>query len=473
MEFLSPGFFAFVAVVVAIFNLGPPHTRQLTLLIASYVYYASLYPPHSIVLLGVTVTAYVGGTVVRRDHRRFVAALYVAAILAPLLLFKYASFGTDIMRHAGLLSGAPIQRWLVPTGISFFTFQALGHLFDARAGRTNPNAGLISFGLFLAHFPNLLAGPIERSRRLLPQLTALHRARGANLYAGARLVLWGVFCKRVVADNLASIVDAVVAEPQVQSGLTLAAGFSLYSFQIYFDFLGYTAVAIGLARCFNLRLHRNFRRPYAAGSLREFWHRWHISLSTWFRDYVYIPLGGNRLSEPRRSTQIVGVFVLSGLWHGAGLNFLLWGALHGLGYAVEDRLRRWRGTSARNWRAVPGVRMLGIAATFAFVTIAWILFRTPSGPDAILVLTRIASLERSANGQWLSSALYQPDALWFLFMLLVAIAIDGVRGSRRGLNRVPVTRREIAVELTAVNWLAVTVVLFGDLGARDFLYFRF
>lgn len=472
MAITSLAFVGFAVIVLLAYNAASVRIRPGLLLVTSLLFYASFSLRHLAVLLFVTLVAYVGGIALDRRTRWALPVAIVGALL-PLFVFKYSGLVASIIRP-GLSDSVPLS-FALPVGLSFFTFQAVSYLVDVRRGRADAERDLTRVALHLALFPKLLAGPIERASTLLPQLRTRDRTSGLNLHVGAKLVLWGFFCKLVVADNVASIVDAVLKNPGDESGGSLAAAFTTYAFQIYFDFLGYTYIAIGIARCFNIHLTPNFLVPYSATSLREFWHRWHITLSSWFRDYVYVPLGGNRTRGITRLAQLLLVFTVSGLWHGAALTFVAWGAFHGIAYAVEDfgRRRLAFGVQARGLAPPWMLRAARRTVVFTIVTLGWILFRSPDFSTVGIVLSRIAVFDESRPWLALNDVFCQPDSRWFLVLMLAAIMLDASSRFRAVLEEVPNSGRRLAGELAYVNLFAVSLVLLGDLGIRDFTYFQF
>jgi D-alanyl-lipoteichoic acid acyltransferase DltB (MBOAT superfamily) len=278
----------------------------------------------------------------------------------------------------------------------------------------------------------------------------------------------------VVADNVALIVDRVLASPTQESGGSLTATFAMYSFQLYFDFLGYTTIAIGVARLFEVQLSQNFDRPYGSTSLRDFWRRWHITLSSWFRDYIYVPLGGKATRGLSRVGQMLVVFFVSGLWHGAGLNFLAWGGFHGTAYVLEEHLRKRRDNGNSQSAGRDRLSSWGrLAITFSIVTVAWVFFRLSDFSEIHAVFERIFFINTDVPYWSINPVLMQADSLIFLGILLTGIALDSSRQARVMVEWVPTKRREIATELVFVNWLVVTLVLVGNQGSRDFVYFRF
>lgn len=476
MAMTSLAFVGFVLGVLLAYNAVSARVRPVLLLAVSLLFYASFSVRHLTVLVAVSLVTYVGGIAVDTRKRGALPAAIVATLL-PLAVFKYAGWIVNTAQEAWGAGDSIRPVLALPMGLSFFTFHAVSYLVDIRRGHVNVESNWVRVGLYLAFFPKLLAGPIERASKFLPQLWTLDRSRALNVYAGAKLMLWGFFCKLVVADNVGGIVDAVLKTPMEQSGASLTVASTLYAFQIYFDFLGYTHIAIGVARCVNIHLTPNFLVPYAATSLREFWHRWHITLSSWFRDYVYIPLGGNRTAGLQRVGQLVLVFALSGLWHGAALSFLAWGAFHGVAYAAEDWGRRRLAVvfAERHERPLlaAAVRCAQRLLVFTIVTCGWVVFRAPDLGSVSIVFGRILGVDGATSRFAMHGVFWRSDSLWFLALALIAVTLDASPRFRAALERVPDSGPGLAGELAYVNLFAVSLVLLGDLGVRDFTYFQF
>ena len=381
----------FAAVFVLYFTL-PVRLRNPLLLLSSAVFYMWWRPLYIIfILFSVTVDYFVARRLDRRDGpatRRLLLAASLASNLGLLFFFKYFDFAARSLAAAAGLAGRewepPILDLVLPVGISFHTFQALSYTLDVYRREIPVERSLPKLWLYVLFFPQLVAGPIERAKNLLPQFDEIHYPDEIRIAAGLRLILWGLAKKMVIADRLAGLVDAVYATPRAFSGWPLAAATVAFAVQIYADFSGYSDIAIGTAQVLGFRLQTNFNRPYFATSPVEFWRRWHISLSTWFRDYVYIPLGGGR--GRTRAVALLATFLLSGLWHGAKWTFVVWGLYHGLVILI------WRGldrTGFARWPAA--VRM---ALTFALMCAGWILFRANTLSDASYIVAHLAAEAR-------------------------------------------------------------------------------
>jgi alginate O-acetyltransferase complex protein AlgI len=356
--FNSLSFLAAFAALAVVYYSVPHRVRWMLLLVASLGFYATFKPSHVGLLIGMTLVAYAGGLGIAvsadRYRRRGLLLASITAVLGVLFVFKYFDF---FSRSIGLL---PRLNLAAAAGLSFYSLSCLSYLADVYAGRLNPERHAGYFALYVSFFPKLLAGPIERARPFLAQMRSPVSFSAAGVTAGLQLMLWGLFKKVVIADRLAEFVDAgygrVASAPPAD--LLLATYF--FAFQLYCDFSGYSDMAIGAARVLGFTLMENFRRPYLSTSVSEFWgQRWHLSLSSWFRDYVYIPLGGNRASRIRRCANLMTVFLLSGLWHGASWTFVVWGALNG-SYQVIGLLTRGVREKAGLLRRLPRPRRFSL-----------------------------------------------------------------------------------------------------------------
>lgn len=387
MTFHSPEFIVFLVTVVVLYFSLPFPARNPLLLGASAFFYMWWRPEYVVLILfSVTVDYFVAfglGHDARPSRRRLLLVVSLVTNLGLLFFFKYFRFVGDSLRAAlGVVNVAwepPALDLVLPIGISFHTFQALSYTIDVYRGQIPVERSLLRLWVYVLFFPQLVAGPIERAGRLLPQFDERHAPDPAAIASGLKRILWGLVKKVVIADRLALVADGVFDGPRDCSALSLMIGAYAFAFQIYADFSAYSDIAIGSARILGFRLMENFDRPYFAASPAEFWKRWHISLSTWFRDYVYIPLGGDREGKGRWVAAILGTFLLSGLWHGANWTFVAWGAFHGLLIV----LARTAG------KVVPLPRLAGILLTFHLVVLGWIYFRATSLADAHYIFERL------------------------------------------------------------------------------------
>lgn len=401
MLFNSIEFLIFFPVVVAFYFLCPQRYRWALLLAASYLFYAAWRVEYALLLLLSTVVDYTAarrmGQHSEQTGRRKYLALSLAVNLGLLFTFKYFNFFTESLRSLLGLFAVEYRfaglDLLLPVGISFYTFQSLSYVFDVYRGNLKPEPHLGRYALYVSFFPQLVAGPIERATHLLPQFRVQHRFDEGRIASGLRQILWGLFKKVVIADRLAVYVNGVYNQPaEYTSGPLLLATY-FFAFQIYCDFSAYSDIAVGAARVLGFDLLENFRQPYSARSVADFWRRWHISLSTWFRDYLYIPLGGNRGTPGRWYLNLAVVFLVSGLWHGARWTFVIWGALHA-GYVLGEIWLGARRPGRPLAMLLPNWLKIGI--TFHLVLFSWIFFRANSLSDARLIIQRMTTMGDTA-----------------------------------------------------------------------------
>ena len=478
MLFNSVAFLVFLPIVFGLYWSFARHLRvQNTLLvISSYIFYGWWDYRFLALIIASSLTDYVVGLAIQRRSdrtgRRFLLAVSIAVNLGILGLFKYHDFFVssfaDLLSGFGLNPNVRLLQFILPVGISFYTFQTLSYTIDVYRKKIPATRDLIAFFAFVSFFPQLVAGPIERATNLLPQFTARRSFDVGQAKDGLRQMLWGMFKKVVIADNLAPYVDMVFADYASLDAVALSIGVFCFAIQIYCDFSGYSDIAIGLGRIFGIRLMRNFAFPYFARDIAEFWRRWHISLSTWFRDYVYISLGGNRVKTSRRAANVILTFTASGLWHGANWTFLAWGVLHGLYY-----LPLMLGGSHRSntggiavGRLLPTVReVMAIGTTFALVCFAWIFFRSESINDAYGF---VASFGRGpiVEGDYWHGQFLKPLVLSFAMLAIEWIQ----RGKQHALDvcELPLVGRWAAYLLTSL-----AILLLGNYGGLSFIYFQF
>jgi alginate O-acetyltransferase complex protein AlgI len=392
-------------------------------------------------------------------RRKMLLWISLGVNLGFLGFFKYFNFFMDSFSEAFTFFGStvPANRLniILPVGISFYTFQTLSYTIDIYYKRLEPTKNLLAFMTFVSFFPQLVAGPIERATHLLPQFFRERKFSYENVSQGLKMMLWGLFMKVAVADRLAIYVDDVFLSAESHSWLTLSVGTVFFAFQIYGDFAGYSLMAIGCAKIFDFELMTNFRRPYFADSFKSFWGRWHISLSTWFRDYVYIPLGGSRGSTQRSSFNLLATFVISGLWHGANWTFVVWGALHGIYQIMEKFLIKGR---------VPKYLMVGIV--FVLTCLAWVFFRATSVTEAMVVISRI--LPGAGSG------LYLGDTGIFLFglsALMILFINDYIVEYKPNLQLI--YHPKTVVRFSAILFILMYITALGVFDRSQFIYFQF
>lgn len=417
----------------------------------------------------------------RQSGRRLLVALSLLVNLGMLGFFKYYNFFIGSLAESlgwvGIELSWTTMAIVLPVGISFYTFQTLSYTLDLYYRRMEATRDPIAFAAFVSFFPQLVAGPIERAADLLPQFLKPRTFDPAFAATGCRLMLWGLFMKMVLADNLGTLVDATYGSLDEATGPGLIVATVAFAFQIFCDFGGYSLIAIGTARLFGVRLSRNFAHPYFSQDVAEFWRRWHISLSTWFPDYVYIPLGGSRGSKLRRSFNILVTFAVSGLWHGASWNFVIWGLLNGIGILPIIFMQR----SKRAAQATPGGprliptagTALRIAATFAFICLTWVFFRAKTLPESLAILGKMGAelFDFSAWGEALKGIRDTEVgvALPVLFAYFV-VASWISRGEREEMLLTGWVRPVRWVYYSVLFWC---LVLYGTAAKSGFIYFQF
>lgn len=490
MLFNSLPFLFFLPLVFLLywFAFKPLRLRNAFLVVASYVFYGWWDCRFVLLLLFTSLCSYAGGLLLEkwgaddslRKRCRAVVALNVAVNLLILFVFKYFNFFSEsltaVLHQFGLRADLPTLHLLLPVGISFYTFQALGYIVDVYRRQIPATHDVWAFLAFLSFFPQLVAGPIERASNLLPQMMRQRCFDYDAAVDGMRQMLWGFFKKMLVADNCALFVDAVWAAPETHSPAVCLLAALLFTVQIYSDFSGYSDIAIGCARLFGIRLSRNFDNPYFSRSVKEFWRRWHMTLMAWFRDYIYIPLGGSRRGLALTVRNIAIVFLLSGLWHGARWTYVAWGGYHAVLLIVLTLWSRFAGNrpASSPVPSTPHLKgMIQVFITFALVCIGWILFRSESMGQAVGMAEKIFRFGsyKFLPDEWGLLNYYHLPRLFFYVIVLFGA---------EWLSR----RREHALCLTsgafrfrAVRWsvyvvLAVVIVAY-HVTDSPFIYFQF
>lgn len=394
MPFNSLNFWLVFPCIFSLYWLIPAkynQARKVFLVLVSYLLYMNWKPAFAIVLLGVTLITYWEGLRLdnqKANRKKSLAWLFALLAILPLLVFKYYNFLNDSLTQGlaavGLKFALPGLNWAIPVGISFFTFQAVGYMLDVYHGKTKAEKNILDYILFVSFFPQVTSGPISTANELLPQIKATHKFDYEQGKQGLKFLLWGMFIKLVIADRLGLFVDTVYANYIHYNGATCFVASVFYTLQIYCDFAGYSLMAIGIARTLGFNLPDNFRRPYFAISITDFWKRWHITLTRWLTQHIYIPLGGNRCSKARNYWNIFVTFLVSGIWHGANWTFIVWGCMHGLMQIIEKALG-WQKYEGKNW----AVKVFRIVITFLLVNFAWIFFRMPDITSAGIVIGKI------------------------------------------------------------------------------------
>ena len=399
--------------------------------------------------------------------RKILLVTTIVLNVGILFYFKYYNFFVQTFIDTLLLFGRCTNihtlEILLPVGISFYTFTALSYSIDVYQRKIEPSRDILAYFAYVMFFPCILSGPISRAQKQLPQYSTRRRFDYDNTICACKLILWGGGTKLCLADRLGIYVDTVYANIAQHNGITLLFTSILYSIQIYADFAGYSLMAIGSGKLFGIDLQTNFTRPYFATTVTDFWHRWHISLTTWFRDYIYFPLGGNRCSKRRWVINTMVVFIISGLWHGAAYTFLIWGALHGTCMVIERLIYGGRIKYISHKLTVSNVFRLIV--TFSIVNFAWIFFRADSLNDAMMILKKMFT-EKGA-------LFSDPDTLFFAFIFMVLVFVtDYVDEYHPGKLRL-INNKYAIIRWSTCLILATMVLLFGVLDGGSFIYFQF
>ena len=456
------------------------------LLIASYIFYMGWNAAYALLLLTSTLVTYLASLLIEgsksvKGKKIFLAGSLIIN-LGILFVFKYFDFFTsglysvlDLLK----ISYTPVKSSLaLPVGISFYTFQALGYSIDVYRGDVKVQRNFGKYALFVSFFPQLVAGPIERSKNLLYQFDEVHRFNVSEATSGLRLMLWGYFKKIVVADTICVAVNNVYNNLESFDGPAILLATFLFTMQIFCDFSGYSDIARGCARIMGFRLMLNFDHPYFASNIQDFWRRWHISLSTWFKDYVYIPLGGNRKGEARRRLNLMITFLVSGLWHGADMTFVIWGGVHGLFQVIGRILKKPREKvySLIRLDKVPRVhKVLSVLCTFLLVAFAWVFFRANNISDAVYVFRHMFDFS-PINYAYIYTelkAIFETRAEVYRFVavlpvFIIAEFVDYFKGINRLVNKCPQVVRCLLYVV-----IVVYILLFARAEMQDFIYFQF
>jgi alginate O-acetyltransferase complex protein AlgI len=481
MLFNSFAFLIFFPTVTTLYFLLPFKFRWALLLAASCYFYMYFIPVYFLVLLFTIIVDYCAGLWIEdapQHQRRLLLGLSIAANVGVLAIFKYFNFVNDNVSFVSHSIGwhYPIGslRWALPIGLSFHTFQAMSYTIAVYEGKQKAERHFGIYALYVMFYPQLVAGPIERPQNMLHQFHEPKRFDSARVADGLKRMLWGFFKKIVIADRLASYVQLVYTNPAAYNAPALILATYMFSIQIYCDFSGYSDIALGSAQVMGFRLMENFRQPYFSHSIREFWQRWHISLSTWFRDYVYIPLGGRYGGRVVLYRNIFLTFVISGLWHGAAWTFVIWGALHGFYLIASAMTEPIRSAIVRWSRLARFPRLLGavqLVVTFHLVTFGWIFFRAASLSDALLIVRHIsgylAAVTKLPARLPSVSIISSRDLLFVGFMVLLLTLYDFALSTD---SRVLKRSAFVSIACSLQFWM---ILAFGMFNNRQFIYFQF
>ena len=489
MLFTTFSYIIFLPAVCLLYYLLPHRFRWALLLAASYFFYGCWNVKYTLLMLTSTVITFASGVLMDRVQRlggahvvrrkKWLVALSFAANLSILVLFKYYGFLTEnlqaLMNAVGMTLHLPDFSPLLPVGISFYTFQALSYTVDVYRGNIPCQRHFGKYALFVSFFPQLVAGPIERSANLLPQFDEVHTPDAEEIRDGLMLIALGMFQKLVIADRLAKLVDTVYNDVGSYGGPAYILATFFFTFQIYCDFGGYSNIAIGSAKLLGFRLMRNFHHPYLARSIADFWRRWHISLSTWFKDYLYIPLGGNRVSPARWILNMMVVFLVSGLWHGAAWTFVIWGGLHGL-YQVAGR---FTARTRRQLRQALHIgedsllrKVISTFVTFCLVAFAWGFFRVNSFADVGVVFSRMLQGWDFVSIWRVVHAYGKQEFILSCALILLLYVMDCL-AEKHDLWEM-LKRRCLPVRWAVYYAVLLMIILFGVYGQTGtFIYFQF
>ncbi len=481
MLFNSFHFLVFFPVVTLIYFLLPHRFRWLHLLAASCVFYMAFIPAYILILFFTIVIDYYAGIMISGSEgkrRKMFLLLSIAANVLVLAVFKYYNFFIENVNV--LLDTLELKRYdlpylniILPIGLSFHTFQAMSYTIEVYRKKFPPERHFGYYALYVMFYPQLVAGPIERPQNVLPQLHTYHQYDHSRMLSGLRLMLWGLFKKVVIADRIGMMADSVYNNLDQHTGFAYVVATVCFGIQIYCDFSGYSDIAIGSARTMGIDLMVNFKRPYFASTISEFWRRWHISLSTWFRDYVYIALGGNRVSNIKRNFNLFFVFLISGFWHGASWNFVIWGALHGFFLITGNFFQsRFPFLKQRNF--------VNILLTFLLANFAWIFFRATAFDDAMQVVRGLFSVH--VNGNYFSlvnddfkgNITYLGLPLWkfALTLLLIPVLFIADWFIEKGYV-ISFDRQPVVLRWSVYYILIIAILLLGVFETNQFIYFQF
>ena len=476
MAFNSFAFLVFFPLVTGIYFMLAHRFRWMWLLLASCIFYMFFIPQYIIILFVTISIDYLAGIKIAQTtgkvKKRYLWLSIVSTILV-LAIFKYAGFlssNVSLLTHVlGFHKNLPVLNIVLPIGLSFHTFQSLSYVVEVYRGKQQPEKHFGIYALYVMFYPQLVAGPIERPQQMLHQFYEKHAFKYNQAASGLKLMAWGFFKKLVIADRLATIVNPVYSHPGHYTGAVLALATLLFAQQIYCDFSGYSDIAIGAARVMGFNLMKNFNTPYFSKSISEFWTRWHISLSTWFRDYVYIPLGGNRVVRWRWYYNIMVVFLLSGLWHGANWTYVIWGALNGVYLIAEAATKSWRKKILAALLPAWLISALGIFTTFILITLSWVFFRANTCADALLILSKIfsASLFSINYTSFINLYVLAPG------LTLIAM-LELIQAWHKKFNiAVFLSQKPVYFRFALYSLFIMAILNLGVFSSSGFIYFQF
>ena len=477
MLFNSFDFFIFFPVVTLLYFLLPYKFRWLLLLAASCYFYMAFIPYYILILGGTIVIDYFAGILIEnsknKKRRKSFLIMSLIANIGVLAVFKYYNFFIgnfeELCHSLGYSNPVPYLSIILPIGLSFHTFQAMSYTIEVYRGNFKAERHFGIYALYVMFYPQLVAGPIERPQNILPQLRKENDISYDNVVSGLKMMLWGLFKKVVIADRLSVIVNYAYDQPGNYDGFSLLLATYCFAFQIYCDFSGYSDIAVGAARVMGYDLMENFRTPYISRSIKEFWERWHISLSSWFRDYLYIPLGGNRVVKWRWYYNLFVVFLVSGFWHGANWTFIVWGALHGAYLVISLLLNE----AFRKYLQIKNffVNAVKVLFTFHLAAFAWIFFRSRNMHDAGTVIKKVFD---PANYSFSDVHLLKDvKPVWLLITLALTAVFIIADTSMDALVKKRIALPSRFANLAVYAVILLLIVVFGYFGKTDFIYFQF
>ena len=469
--------FVFFYILVTLTYFILPHKFRWFLLLAASCYFYMAFVPVYILILGFTIVIdYFAGILIENVHgkkRKLYLVMSLVANIGVLAVFKYYNFLNDnlslLLGSMSVKNPMPFLKILLPIGLSFHTFQAMSYTIEVYRGNQKAERHFGIYALYVMFYPQLVAGPIERPQNILHQFHEVKKLNYDDVAAGLKLMLWGFFKKLVVADRLGIYVDKVYDHPQAHTGNTFLLATIFFAFQIYCDFSGYSDIAIGAARTMGFKLMTNFRSPYLSKSISEFWSRWHISLSSWFTDYLYIPLGGNRVSVPRWYFNLFFVFLISGLWHGANWTFIIWGGINGfyLVFAILIKKIKWANLDiAKGAKFLKAKYFIQVITSFLLIDFAWIFFRAKSSGDAFYIIKKIAHF---------SGDIFVPEPYMIIYPVLgiIILLLVELTDYYKHTHIALFSHKNIAVRYASYLFITAMILLFGVFDGGQFIYFQF
>ena len=480
MSFISLSFAIFLPLVIALYHIVPNRFKRLILIAASIYFYISYDIALSAILVLVTIISYLTAIQIDRSiaksNKKFWLISCIIICIGILFIFKYFNFFADsILRIMSVGLDEPFLKLIVPAGISFYIFQVVSYIIEVYRGNTSAEKNFEIYALFVLFFPKIITGPIERPQHLLPQLKAPQKLIYGNITSSCKIMLWGYFLKMVIADNVVIIVNNVFNDVRSFQGPIFIIAIFLYSIQIYCDFAAYSEIARGCAKLFGIELMMNFKSPYLSKSIKEFWKRWHISLSTWFMEYLYFPLGGSRTKKIKFYRNLMITFVVSGLWHGASWNFIIWGFIHGMILILENIYHNFFKSNKRE------LVLFGsfdhIIYTFLIASFAWIFFRANTLHDAFYVISHLFDVTLSTLSSQLSLVGIEKYFILSIGFAILLLLIDDILFYNKEIHITEWSTIPSIFQWVICIMLVIYIVIFGAYGItynpQSFIYFQF